>query len=112
MSPLWGRPLLQPLRTPGVRRSPSPPPQGAHMSPLAKNLKKFRTWRKWSQADLAKHTGLQPSAISHFESGQREPSLGNFIKLYKALKVAPSTLLGDNDDKNEATFVLDSLPAE
>ena len=40
----------------------------------------------WSQTKLAKKAGFEPSAISHFETGNRVPSLKNFIKLATALE--------------------------
>lgn len=52
---------------------------------------------KWTQADLAKATGLQPAAISHFECGQRLPSLPNAVKLADALRVSLDWLTGRND---------------
>lgn len=52
---------------------------------------------RWTQADLAKATGLQPAAISHFECGQRLPSLPNAVKLADALRVSLDWLTGRND---------------
>lgn len=48
---------------------------------------------KMTQAELAKATGLQPAAISHFERGQRQPSLANLRKLCLALKTSADFLL-------------------
>jgi DNA-binding XRE family transcriptional regulator len=48
---------------------------------------------KMTQAELAKATGLQPAAISHFECGQRQPSLANLRKLCLALKTSADFLL-------------------
>ena len=57
------------------------------------NLKEIRLFLGMSQGDLAKRTGLTPSAISHFETGQREPLVGNLIKLADALSVTVDRLL-------------------
>ena len=57
-------------------------------------LRELRTKRRMSQTDLAKKTGLMPSAISHFETGRRSPRLLNLWKLCKALNVTPNELLG------------------
>ena len=46
------------------------------------------------QVELADRTGLQPSAISQFENGQREPSPENLCKLADALGVTVDYLLG------------------
>ena len=60
---------------------------------FGKRLRRIREMRKLSQSDLAARCGLMPSAISHFETGNREPSLRNFVRLYQALRVNPAILL-------------------
>ncbi len=47
-----------------------------------------------SQGDLAIKSGLQPSAISHFETGNRSPSFDNLKRLADALSVTTDYLLG------------------
>ncbi len=67
------------------------------MKELSENLKRLRestvSSRPMSQTELAKKTGLEPSAISHYECGRRVPSLKNLIKLAKALNVSVNVLL-------------------
>ncbi len=46
------------------------------------------------QDELAKRTGLCNTAVSHFETGTRLPSLPNFSDLSKALRVSADSLLG------------------
>jgi len=60
-------------------------------------LKEMRELRGWSQADLAKQTGLQSTAISHFETGGRSPSFDN-LRLADALKVSTDYLIGRSDN--------------
>jgi transcriptional regulator with XRE-family HTH domain len=62
-------------------------------------LRLARESRGLSQADLAKKTGLQPAAISHFETGQRSPSFDNLRKLSDALNVSVDYLLGRIDEE-------------
>lgn len=62
-------------------------------------LKKTREARGWSQSDLAKKTGLQPAAVSHFETGQRSPSFENLGKLSDALSVSIDYLIGRIDEE-------------
>ena len=62
-------------------------------------LRLVRESRGLSQADLAKKTGLQPAAISHFETGQRSPSFDNLRKLSDALNVSVDYLLGRIDEE-------------
>lgn len=57
-------------------------------------LETIRKIRGLSQSDLSKLTGLQPSAISHFECGRRKPSISNLVKLADALDVQTDYLLG------------------
>ena len=57
-------------------------------------LKKIRKSKGLSQSGLAKKTGLMPAAVSHFETGQRRPSLDNLMKLVDALSVSSDYLLG------------------
>ena len=54
----------------------------------------------WSQAELAQRTGLQPAAISHFETGARKPSFENLRRLSEALEVTTDYLIGRSDDPN------------
>ncbi len=57
-------------------------------------LRKLREERGLSQTDLAKMTGLQPSAISHFETERRSPSFDNLRRLGDALNVSVDYLTG------------------
>jgi len=54
--------------------------------------------RKISQVDLAEKTGLQASAVSHFISGGRKPSLENIRRISTALNVSADFLLGRTND--------------
>jgi len=57
-------------------------------------LKAARELRQFSQNELANRTGLQPSAVSHFETGARKPSFDNLRRLADALEVSIDYLLG------------------
>ncbi len=57
-------------------------------------LKAARELRELSQGELAARTGLQPSAVSHFETGGRKPSFDNLRRLADALEVTTDYLLG------------------
>ena len=56
------------------------------------------TLRKLSQTELAEKARLQPSAISHFETGRRSPSFDNLRRLADALNVTTDYLLGRADE--------------
>lgn len=68
-------------------------------------VKRTREVRGLSQADLAKKTGLQPAAISHFETGQRSPSFDNLRKLADSLEVSVDYLLGRIDEEKHGTGI-------
>jgi transcriptional regulator with XRE-family HTH domain len=68
-----------------------------------------RELRKLSQTDLAAKAKLQPSAISHFETGRRSPSFDNLKALSVALEVTTDYLLGRVDEPEAVGTVTDSL---
>jgi len=57
-------------------------------------LKQARELRGLSQGELAARAGMQPSAISHFETANRKPSFDNLRRLAQALDVTTDYLLG------------------
>jgi transcriptional regulator with XRE-family HTH domain len=57
-------------------------------------LRAAREKRGLNQGDLAERAGLQPSAISHFETATRKPSFDNLRRLADALDVTTDYLLG------------------
>ena len=61
-------------------------------------LREARELRGLSQGGLADRAGLQPSAISHFETGGRKPSFENLRRLADALSVSTDFLLGRRDE--------------
>jgi transcriptional regulator with XRE-family HTH domain len=67
---------------------------------LAFNLKHLREMRGLTQAGLGMRAGLGAAAISHFETGQRAPSLESLVKLADALDVSIDVLLGRGDIEN------------
>jgi transcriptional regulator with XRE-family HTH domain len=68
-------------------------------------LRKAREARRINQTELAGKTGLQPSAIGHFEKERRKPSFANIRALAKALNVTSDYLLGRTNDMAGATTV-------
>ena len=57
-------------------------------------LRAARELKGLSQTELAVRAGLQPSAVSHFETGRRQPSFDNLRRLADALTVSIDYLLG------------------
>lgn len=62
---------------------------------LALRLKKLRTERGQSQAELAERAGLSQPAIGVIEAGQKSPTVRTLEKLAAALEV-PVTDLPDD----------------
>jgi transcriptional regulator with XRE-family HTH domain len=57
-------------------------------------LRKERNLQNLTQAELADIAGLDVTAINHFETGRRRPSLKNFRLLVESLNVSADKLLG------------------
>ena len=60
---------------------------------FGEKIRHSRMLQGLSQADLAAKTGLNPSAISHFEKGRRKPSFENLQRLAKSLSITSDYLL-------------------
>jgi transcriptional regulator with XRE-family HTH domain len=60
---------------------------------LARNLKRLRTDKGWSQEELADQAGLHRTYVSGVERGVRNPTITIVATLAKALGVAPAELL-------------------
>jgi len=61
---------------------------------FSERLRQAREMRGWSQTELAEKSGLQASAISHFEVGRRAPSFDNLKLLAETLQVSIDYLSG------------------
>ena len=69
---------------------------------FSRRLRASREQLGLSQGALAKRAGLQPSAVSHFETGLRKPSFDNLRRLADALRVTTDHLLGrDGADESD-----------
>jgi transcriptional regulator with XRE-family HTH domain len=72
-------------------------------------LRAARELRKLSQSELAEKASLQPSAVSHFETGRRAPSFDNLKALSEALQVTTDYLLGRVDEPRMTGVMADKL---
>lgn len=61
---------------------------------LRENLRKFREIRRMTQAQMSSRSSVGAASISHFETGQRTPTIGTLVKLADALDVTVDALLG------------------
>lgn len=64
---------------------------------IAINLRVERARKRLTQNSLAELAGIGPQTIYRFETGQREPRVGQLIRIARALGVKPSTLIDDVD---------------
>ena len=76
---------------------------------FASRLQSARQLRGLSQSELAAKSGLQPSAVSHFENGRRAPSFDNLKALSNALDVTTDYLLGRVDSPTLTGATRDEL---
>ncbi len=53
-------------------------------------IRSRRKQRGWSQAELARRTGMHPADISRIESGRLQPYPGQIRKIESALKIDPA----------------------
>lgn len=58
------------------------------MGMIGENIKLFRQSKGLTQEELAKKLGISKSAISRYESGQREPDLDSVEKIASTLGVS------------------------
>ncbi len=63
---------------------------------FGRRLRQLRAETGLSQDDLARRTGMHPTAIGRLEHGGREPRLTTILRLAHALNHQPDTLLQPN----------------
>jgi transcriptional regulator with XRE-family HTH domain len=70
-----------------------------NMTPIYLRIEYFRTRKGWSQAQLARESGVSQSVISRLESGTTQAvSLANLHELAKALGVPAAALIDERED--------------
>ena len=62
--------------------------------PFSERLTVARKVRNLTQGELAKLSGVKDTTISHFEAGDRQPSIENLRRIAMALKTSADYLLG------------------
>jgi transcriptional regulator with XRE-family HTH domain len=61
---------------------------------LARNLRRLRLERRWSQDDLAAEAGTRQALVSAIEIGEANPTLASLEKLAATLEVTLAELFG------------------
>ncbi len=68
------------------------------MTPIYLQIEYYRTRKGWSQARLARESGINQSIISRIESGETQSiHLQNLHQIAKALEVPAAALLVEED---------------
>ena len=75
------------------------------MSEFAKNLRKFRKQKGYSQEKLAKALHYGYTAITNYEGGRNEPSYDDLMALSRELDTSPNDLLGFAFEDKYADFL-------
>ena len=65
---------------------------------MSSRLKELRIERKMSQKQVAEYLGISTRAYSHYELGDREPSVSLLIKLCELFEVTADYLIGRTDN--------------
>lgn len=76
---------------------------------FASRLQQLRELRNLTQAELGRRAGIAAASVSHFETGQRAPSLESLVKLANALEVSTDALLGRADITASAGTQVDPI---
>ena len=79
------------------------------MSDFAKNLRRYRKRKNYSQKKLAKELHYGYTAIANYESGRNEPSIDDLIRLAKVLNVTVDELIGMEFTSKEEELVASFL---
>ena len=78
-------------------------------SDFSERLREAREKKDLTQSQLAEISGLQSSAISHFEAGRRSPSFDNLKRIADALGVSIDYLLGRVEEPKGSGPVVQKL---
>lgn len=81
---------MRKVKRKGKRGNPGP----RYEHKVAQRLRRARKERGLSQERLARLSGLSQTAISAYERGAMEPTVGNLLALARALRVSPQWLMG------------------
>jgi transcriptional regulator with XRE-family HTH domain len=60
---------------------------------FGKRVRELRKARGWTQEELAEAADLHENYVSRLETGEQEPGLFVVLRLCRAFKVAPGSLL-------------------
>lgn len=68
-----------------------------------KSLREHRLKAGWTQAQVAEHLGVQPSAVTMWETGERKPNIIMLKRLAELFNCTTDELLKDVDFRKGGT---------
>lgn len=71
---------------------------------LGKNIKFYRSEKKWTQEELARKLRISRQTISKWELGKSYPDIENLIYLSKLFKISLDELVGLKPKREKKTF--------
>lgn len=74
------------------------------MSKVNENIRKFRTFRKMTQRDLAIKLNKSTNVISNWENGIHSPDLDNIEEICVILDVTPDEIFGWEENQEYSNF--------
>lgn len=74
------------------------------MNQVGMNLRRLRTSRSMTQAELAAKIGKSSRTISNWENGMRDPGSDNIRRIAKVLDVSPAEIIGHNNLPSDRFF--------
>ena len=66
---------------------------------IGANIKRLRRERGWTQADLARESGLSIDTVRSYEGGRTSPSVVSLAALKRALRCSSDEIIGDALEK-------------
>jgi len=75
------------------------------MSDLAKNLRRLRKEKNWTQAKVGEKLNYGYSAIANYETGRNQPSVDDLLKLADVFGVTTDELLGVRPRTSDEEFL-------
>jgi len=70
------------------------------------NIKRYRYYRKWTQAELAEKIGISINFLSDIENGKRWISPANMVKFAAVLNIEPFELFKPADTPSQTVINL------
>lgn len=81
------------------------------MSDLSESIKYYRKLNNLTQAELAEHLNVKPTAVSAWELGRNKPLMDKIELMSQLFNISKSELLGETQDDHNILFIFNQLNA-